>query len=294
MARFSSHNFLLYGLIILLLASAGVGGYFYSERTKQIAGLEADLTKSKNTVIELEGAILNAEKDKKLLLEALDKAENKNEEFEEQIEKIAGTVGVIEKWTKTDPELLQKYSKVYFLNEHYNPPKLVQIDAKYLHNKDKSLEVHAQAYPYLKSLMEEAEEDGVDLKVISAYRSFGTQASLKSSYTVTYGAGTANQFSADQGYSEHQLGTTLDFTNQAVGATFSGFENTESYEWLVRNAHRYGFTLSYPKGNAYYQYEPWHWRFVGVELATELYESDRHFYDLDQREIDPYLINLFD
>jgi D-alanyl-D-alanine carboxypeptidase len=111
---------------------------------------------------------------------------------------------------------------------------------------------------------------------------------------VTYGAGTANQFSADQGYSEHQLGTTVDFTTSSVGATFSGFEDTESYRWLRDEAHRYGFVLSYPPNNSYYQFEPWHWRFVGVDLAQDLHQDDTYFYDLDQREINEYLITLFD
>lgn len=297
MVRFSSHNFTLYGLAILFLISAGGGFYFYTKYSGEVRErekLESELSESKNTVDQLEETILNLENDKELLTEALDRAENKNSEFEEQINELAQTVGVIEKWTKTDPELLQKYSKVYFLNEHYTPSRLVQIGDEYLYNDERNFEIHAQVYPYLRSLLEDATDEGIDLQIISAYRSFGTQASLKSHYTVTYGEGTANQFSADQGYSEHQLGTTADFTNSSVGGSFSGFGDTESFRWLERNAHRYGFTLSYPDGNAFYQYEPWHWRFVGVELATELYESDRHFYDLDQREIDPYLINLFD
>ena len=110
---------------------------------------------------------------------------------------------------------------------------------------------------------------------------------------MTYGSG-ANAFSADQGYSEHQLGTTIDFTTDAIGSSFSGFEDTASFEWLMENAHRYGFILSYPDNNAYYQYEPWHWRFVGVDLARDLHRDEKGFYDLDQREIDTYLIKLFD
>jgi len=139
----------------------------------------------------------------------------------------------------------------------------------------------------------EAEADGINLWILSAYRSFGTQSSLKSGYKITYGSG-ANAFSADQGYSEHQLGTTVDFTTSGIGGGFTGFENTEAYQWLLDNAHRYGFTLSYPKGNAYYIFEPWHWRFVGTELARDLHGQDKGFYDLPQREIDEYLLNLFD
>ena len=129
----------------------------------------------------------------------------------------------------------------------------------------------------------------------SAYRSFAEQRALKGDYTVTYGAGTANSFSADQGYSEHQLGTAVDFTNIKTGSSLTiKFGTTDSYQWLTANAYKYGFTLSYPENNYYYQFEPWHWRFVGVKLATMLHDTNKHFYDLSQRDIDQYLINIFD
>lgn len=70
--------------------------------------------------------------------------------------------------------------------------------------------------------------------------------------------------------------------------------SSPSFEWLKEHAHDYGFILSYPKGNEHYMYEPWHWRFVGVALATSLYERKLNFYDIDQREIDSYIGKLFD
>ena len=72
------------------------------------------------------------------------------------------------------------------------------------------------------------------------------------------------------------------------------FEKTPAFTWLKENAHDYGFILSYPKGNLYYQYEPWHWRFVGEDLAEDLFEDGKEFYELDQREIDEYLVDIFD
>ena len=110
---------------------------------------------------------------------------------------------------------------------------------------------------------------------------------------MTYGQG-ANKFSADQGYSEHQLGTTVDFTNSTIGSDLSRFEGTDQHAWLVKNAYKYGFTMSYPENNEYYQYEPWHWRFVGKDLARHLHRKDTYFYDMEQRDIDEYIINLFD
>ena len=136
--------------------------------------------------------------------------------------------------------------------------------------------------------------DGVSILSQSAYRSFQTQAILKSNYRVIYGAGTANSFSADQGYSEHQLGTAIDFTTLKTNGTLEGFNKTLEYKWLGENAYKYGFVISYPAGNKYYKFEPWHWRFVGVALATYLHDNNMNFYDMDQRLIDNYLANIFD
>ena len=141
--------------------------------------------------------------------------------------------------------------------------------------------------------MSDARSSSIDIEVISAYRSFGTQTEIKSTYKIIYGLG-SNQFSADQGYSEHQLGTTIDFTTSEVGSSYVGFEKTEAYQWLQDNAYKYGFILSYPEDNTYYQFEPWHWRFVGTSLAEGLYKEGKNFYDLDQREIDRYLLFFFD
>jgi zinc D-Ala-D-Ala carboxypeptidase len=222
------------------------------------------------------------------------KERNKNEDFEDQIKDIAGTVSDLDKLSKTDEELLQKYSKVYFLNEHYIPEKIVEIEKKYLYNEALTKYAHGKVEPYLTEMIDDALADGVKIWVSSAYRSFDEQASLKGSYTVTYGSG-ANAFSADQGYSEHQLGTTFDFTTEGIGGGLvTAFENTPAFAWLQKNAHKYGFTLSYPKNNAYYVYEPWHWRFVGEDLAEDLNEAGKSFYDMDQREIDKYLIKIFD
>lgn len=213
--------------------------------------------------------------------------------FDGQIRNLGNTLGTLEKLSQTDEELLKKYSKIYFLNENYRPAKLVIIDKKYLYHKEDA-HIHLQVLPYLEKLLVAAERSDLNLFVASAFRSFETQASLKSEYRVVYGAGTANQFSADQGYSEHQLGTAVDFTTTAVGGNFSQFEQDPAYKWLKNNAHQYGFTLSYPANNAYYKFEPWHWRFVGVALAKRLYLDQEYFYDLGQREIDEYLIKLFD
>ncbi len=218
---------------------------------------------------------------------------DKFDELEDRVKDSLETVETFKKLSETDPQLLQKYSKVYFLNEHYSPKDLETIDHNHVLSP-KQLKIKEQVAPFLDELLEEAQDDDIDLQILSAYRSFGIQATIKQNYVLTYGATAANTFSADQGYSEHQLGTTVDFTTKDVGGELSRFQTTEAYEWLLDNAYKYGFTLSYPENNAYYQFEPWHWRFVGKELAKDLHRNDQHFYDLDQRKLNTYLIGIFD
>lgn len=285
----------LIGLVVLALAGFAMYG-LYSLST-ELAATKAALAEAQAsaeaTQADLTQKLGQKTEESISLAGELRREQQKNGTFESQLKDLSGTVGTLEKLSKTDPELLAKYSKVYFLNENYVPSRLSIIDAAYAFQEGRTYEIHADVEPFLEDMLKDATEDGLDLKVASSYRSFESQASLKSGYTVKYGSG-ANSFSADQGYSEHQLGTTVDLTTPAVGGTFAGFDKTDEYAWLTKNAWKYGFVLSYPKGNTYYQYEPWHWRFVGTELAERLHDDDEWFYDLDQRTIDGYLAELFD
>ena len=86
----------------------------------------------------------------------------------------------------------------------------------------------------------------------------------------------------------------MDFTTKKNGVMFVGFDKSPAYSWLNQNAHRFGFTLSYPASNKYYIFEPWHWRFVGVEFATKLHDENKYFNEQAERDINAYLIKLFD
>src|SRR3989344_4555404 len=280
----------LLGLFFILLSLLALSAYYYMKQKQEFEITKAQLT---NELAVMENNFTTVVKENGSLYEALFSEQQKNQAFAKQISDIASTVGTLDKLSKTDPELLQKYSKVYFLNEHYRPEKLTLINENLIFKSEKEQYVHTNVWPYLRRMVEDVNEDGLTLRVLSAFRSFDSQVSIKNGYKITYGTG-ANQFSADQGYSEHQLGTTVDFTTENTGTLLPSFENTDEYKWLTNNAYRYGFILSYPKGNVYYQYEPWHWRFVGVVLATKLHDERGNFYDLDQRDIHPYLINIFD
>ncbi|OGG49040.1 hypothetical protein A3G63_00640 [Candidatus Kaiserbacteria bacterium RIFCSPLOWO2_12_FULL_52_8] len=280
-------------VVIALIAVASWYGYTrLNSLSSQLVELDAELA---STTALLQGNIAEATSS---LGSAIER-QNQNVQtqlggVQEQVGSITGTVTDLQKLSKTDPELLAKYSKVFFLSDNYAPARLVEIPVEFRYTEKKLLQIIPEVLPYLKKMLDRAKDDGVELYVDSAYRSFATQEALKGQYAVTYGAGTANQFSADQGYSEHQLGTTVDLMTTGTGGALDGFDRTAAYTWVSDNAYRYGFVLSYPKNNGYYVFEPWHWRFVGVKLATDLHRSGKYFYTLDQRAIDNYLISLFD
>lgn len=301
------NNYLALAVIVLLLA---VGGYFvYQTLTLQdmLAAEQnayAQLQSSnKLTLKELEKAsttLAAVTAQLNLTQEELDEAERdyrkekrKNDDLEDEYRDTIKTVSNLNRLAQIDEELLQQYSRIAFLNENYVPRQLEKIDDDYIVPGREDEFFLADAHPFLEDLLEDAEDDDITLLTLSAYRSFDEQAQLKGQYLQTYGEG-ANTFSADQGFSEHQLGTAVDFTTPELSGSLEGFGNTEAYEWLLDNAYKHGFILSYPEGNDFYIFEPWHWRFVGTDLARDLRKDDRIFYEVPQRELDEYRLELFD
>lgn len=276
----------LTGALVALVAATGLSLF-------SLLSANTALEESTARETELSDKLASLDNDNRALTEALDSMRRENEDLESELDDLDEKYDDLRRLQRTDPELLAKYSKVYFLSENYSPAYLSDIPTEYLARPDEPEKFHRQALKFLKNMVEDARDDGIDITILSAYRSFEEQTSLKAGYRVTYGSG-ANAFSADQGYSEHQLGTTVDFSTKATAGALDGFQNTKAFAWLTANAYKYGFILSYPAGNAYYQYEPWHWRFVGEKLAGDLEDDGEHFYDLDQRDIDKYLISIFD
>lgn len=295
--------------IVTVLAVAGwaAGWYLFTEleRSYEILAKQNALAQEALQSVKKDSRLLSRENN--YLREQLQKEQSvsanlssslqseqaKNTYFQFQLQGISSTVGLLTKLSQTDKELLQKYSKVYFLSENYVPSNLSTIPADFLLNKNKIEQFHTNALPFLESMLRAASSSGITLRVVSAYRSFYDQMLVKSGYKILYGSG-ANSFSADQGYSEHQLGTTVDLTTPQLASLTTALDKDPAFAWLLENAWKFGFILSYPKGNSYYQYEPWHWRFVGRRLAEKLHNENIHFYDMTQRDIDAFLISIFD
>lgn len=298
-------RYILFSLLTIgALGALGYLGYQNYQIKNEKVVLEKELTKTKQefastsqnllvSIDTLKQLLTATQGDRRNLEQDLNQTKDLVDSMNVEVLSMTNTLGVLNKLNNTDREFLKKYSKVYFLSENYIPKNLTSVPFLYVYEPEKEKLVATEMWSFLQKLLDDASTANIDLKVISAYRSFDTQSTLKSTYKIIYGFG-ANKFSADQGYSEHQLGTTLDFTTSKLGANFIAFEKTTSYAWLIENAYKYGFILSYPKKNAYYIFEPWHWRFVGKSLAIKLHDENKEFYDMSQREIDEYLTSIFD
>jgi len=153
----------------------------------------------------------------------------------------------------------------------YKPPDLVSVSAAGVTGGGQIREV---AFDDLKAMAAAAREDGAPLGNVSAYRSYRTQKALFKTYAEGYGFKRAIKFSARPGHSEHQLGLVIDFAD--AGRTDFVSEKVGAGKWLARNAWKYGWLMSYPKGKSKvvcYSYEPWHYRYYGRDLAKEIHDS---------------------
>jgi len=152
---------------------------------------------------------------------------------------------------------------------NYQPKNLVTVQG---------MEVDARIADDLQDLLAAAKADGLDLRIISAYRSYDMQKELFDMYTAQDGQAVAEGYSARPGYSEHQLGLAVDFDNTSGGCTLDGcFGRTAEGLWLADNAHRFGFIVRYEEGmteTTGYIPESWHFRYVGKDLAAEMSRTD--------------------
>lgn len=165
------------------------------------------------------------------------------------------------------------------LSSTYVPEDLVKLEGipTVLENPEIN-QLRKPAYLALKELFKAAgDEKGYELYARSGYRSYGTQKDLYNSYVKNHGQASADKYSAKPGQSEHQTGLSMDITCAAMNFQLDDtFGNTDEGKWVSENAHRFGFIVRYPKDMEAvtgYFYEPWHIRYLGVELATKVYES---------------------
>lgn len=133
--------------------------------------------------------------------------------------------------------------------------------------------LRAEAADAAVRLVQAAEADGVWFRLGSAYRDYSRQEYLYTSYTLRDGQSLADTYSARPGHSEHQTGLTADFDDGGSCYLWACFADTAAGLWLAEHAPTYGWILRYPEGYddiTGYTFEPWHFRYVGEELALEM------------------------
>jgi zinc D-Ala-D-Ala carboxypeptidase len=162
------------------------------------------------------------------------------------------------------------------LPKDYVPKDLVPLSAAGVTTVGgRNLMLRREAAGHLEDLVAAAAADGEELVVASAFRSYLDQTYTHERLKSIYGSG-ADAMSASPGHSQHQLGTAVDFTNSVAAYQVQPvFGQTSAAWWLQNHATRYGFVLSYPPGKdeTGYRFEPWHYRYIGVENAGRLHES---------------------
>lgn len=137
----------------------------------------------------------------------------------------------------------------------------------------------SEAREAFQKMAAEAALEGFQLTAFSTYRSYDYQIDLYNRYAARDGQAEADRYSARPGYSEHQTGLAFDIgevNNQQDWAS-ERFGKTEAGKWIASNAHHFGFIMRYPEGRESvtgYMYESWHFRYVGEEIAQEIFEKD--------------------
>ena len=183
-------------------------------------------------------------------------------------------------YSLTDPTSIWVIvNKQHPLNpQDYVPPDLTTPDVPLASPGAANMQMRVVTATALTQMFTAAKQDNINLRVDSAYRSFSYQETLYSRYVATSGQATADQESARAGYSEHQTGLSVDIgAVSGVCSLEQCFGSTPEGEWLAANSYKYGFILRYPADKTTitgYEYEPWHFRYVGTELSDEMHKEN--------------------
>lgn len=171
--------------------------------------------------------------------------------------------------TDITKDTLMIVNKHYKIPDNYKPKNLVYVDDWEYGYWNL---IRADVYEEFKKMSKEAKKDNVTLFIASPYRSYNDQKVLYDSYVANDGVKNADTYSARPGYSEHHTGLAMDLIPE-FGLELDTFEDSAGFKWMQENAHKYGFILRYPKDKEYitgYIYEPWHYRYVGIDVATTI------------------------
>lgn len=168
--------------------------------------------------------------------------------------------------------------KQHALPTGYAPTDLVRLAHYGLSVSRESVELRKSIMPEVMAMVDAARADHILLLFSSTYRSYETQQVVYSREVQLYGKKVADSESAVPGHSQHQMGTTVDF-----GCICNDFAKTAAYKWLIENAWKYGFSLTYPNGYEKltgYRFEPWHWHYItraGTAVQREYFDDIQQY-----------------
>ena len=172
--------------------------------------------------------------------------------------------------------LVNKYYKV---DSTYVPKNLKYIDKNYSSSSVQMTEEAANAFI---ELAKDAKKDGYTILAMSTYRSYSRQKTIYNNYLNNENGDVAkvDTYSARAGHSEHHTGLAVDVKNNTK--SYTKFGETKEFEWMKENAHKYGYILRYTAENQFitgYKNEPWHYRYVGIDIATKMKQENISSYE---------------
>jgi len=164
--------------------------------------------------------------------------------------------------------LVNKYN---YLDSSYVPSDLEEINTIYALS---NMSLRKKTKNAFEELSKDAKKENLNIIAMSTYRSYQYQVNLYSKYKSQDG-NLVDTYAGRAGYSEHQSGLAVDVYNKKT--TYTNFENTSEYNWMLENAYKYGFILRFPEGKEKYtgySFESWHYRYVGVDAATKIHDEN--------------------
>lgn len=255
---------------------------YSKEEIKEILSLDDN---KKNKILEMDynENILNFVKEKYFLLKNLDRYLKLYSECNCRPDKVVSLVNVnadyeqydknIIKETNTSKGILMLVNKYNYLTENYEP-EVSKISVMYAYDDN---ELTSEALNAYKNMWYAANKENLTLIASSSYRTYDSQKKLWESRAMI-DKKAADLSTARAGYSEHQTGYVIDILT--YNATLANFEESDEFKWLNENSYKYGFILRYPKDKTDitgYEYESWHYRYVGIEAATKIHNENITF-----------------
>ena len=281
--KIKTKNLIIFIICITLIVISITYGLTKANKSNE----KKDINKKEPKVVE-QKELTEMEKAKKELKYYKDENVKEYEEYRQKnpdlsIEKVITNVNIglnnkyytntkPSKYLNTEKILVNKYN---YVTEDYIPESLQIVSSKY---SSKTVKLVSYAKEAFEELAAAAEKENYTINAMSSYRDYAYQNTLYNNYAKKDGYDNADTYSARPGYSEHQTGLAVDIDNKKE--YFTNFEKTKEYEWMQNNAYKYGFILRFPKDKVLetgYEYESWHYRYVGKEIAKYIHDNNLCF-----------------